>query len=445
MKQSGNKGSSNLTHALLYSTESITGLMFSLVSIALIARHFGPHNLARFSVAQSVSTIFMVFATLGLEQYILREMTRNKDDSEFATSVITGILLGWVAYAALIGIYYYLFKEFTKDIFLIVNIIASTFFLKVVFLKNYLQAQNKPKPIALASLASRVIAIIYLVVGTHFNFSFDAMMIYMPLQALVLTVGMGIAEPAFFRLFEWQHFNSKRLCAVVREASPLLASTFLYFFYSQSDILIMSSLLTPTDVGIYSVAIRLIPQVAFIGHVLVATFYKDMDKKLLTDRTGFDVYVKSLLTIQFGIGIIMAASVCLSSEFIIHLLYGSRYADSSKVLAIACWAWVFILPAALYSRILIMLGYVRYELIKMIIVAPIVVSMNYIAIKTIGIYGSAFVFILSYFLVDFLVYFFFKETRPLGLIGLQALRDLFTKPRQTAYMAMNLLKAKSGV
>lgn len=442
MKAGSKKGPSNLVNALLYSTESITALLFAVVSISLIARHFGPENLARYSVAQSVSTIFIVFATLGLEQFIIRELARNKLDAEYVTSTIIGMLTGWLLYVVLVVAYYLVFKDLSRDLFLIVSIVVSTLLLKVIFIKSYLQSQNKPKPIAFASLVSRLLSIAYLFVGTHLDFSFDAMMLYMPLQAFSLILVMSISQPEFFELVKLRHFNLQRLVSSMREASPVFLSTVLYFFYNQSDILIMSNMLDATTVGIYSASIRLIPQAAFIGYVLVATFYTEMDKKLLADKDAFEAYVKSLLTIQFGVGIVMATVVFLSSDLLIHMLYGARYAESGRVLAISCWAWVFILPAALYSRLLIMLGYARYELIKMFIVAPLIVLLNYLVILHIGMIGCAVVYVFSYFLVDFLVYFLFKDTRHLGKMGLVALVDIFTKPRQTLHMSISLLKAR---
>lgn len=436
------KSDNNFVNALLYSTESITALLFSVVSISLIARHFGPDIFARYSLVQSVSTIFIVFATLGLEQFVIRELARNKHDAQYVTSILIGMLAGWLLYVLLVAAYYLAFKDFSRDLLLIVSVVISTLFLKVVFIRSYLQAQNKPKPIAIASLFSRVLSITYLLVGTHFNFSFNAMMFYLPLQAFALLLVMSVSQPGFFQLIKLEHFSLQRLVSSVREASPVFLSTVLYFFYSQSDILIMSNLLDASTVGIYSASIRLIPQAAFIGYVLVATFYKEMDKKLLTDKNAFEAYVTSLLTIQFGMGILLAIGVYLTSDLIIHLLYGTRYAESGRVLAISCWAWIFIMPAALYSRLLIMLGYAKYELIKMLIVAPIILSLNYLVISKIGMIGSAVVFVFSYFLVDFLIYFLFKDTRHLGVMGLRALADIFTKPKQTFYMTISLLKAR---
>ncbi|MBS1142138.1 MAG: hypothetical protein H6R13_3591 [Proteobacteria bacterium] len=443
MSHADAKRGSNFVNALLYSTESITALLFSVVSVALIARHFGPENLARYSLAQSVSTLFIVFATLGLEQFVIRELARNKNDSEFVTSALVGMVAGWFAYVGLVVAYYLVFQDFARDLILIASVVVATAISKVLFIRSYLQATNTPRPIALASLFSRLLSIAYLIAGAYLDFSYDAMMLYLPLQAIALFIGMAISKPQFFALIEFKQFNPRRLLISVREASPVFISTILYFFYNQSDILIMSSLLDANTVGIYSASIRLIPQAAFLGYVLVATFYKEMDKRLLEDKDAFESYVKSILTIQFGVGLVLATGVFLTSDLVIYLLYGERYAQSAQVLAIACWAWVFILPAALYSRLLIMLGYARYELIKMLIVAPLIILLNYLVISRIGMLGSAVVFVFSYFLVDFLVYFLFKETRYLGLMGWHAVVDIFTRPRHVVRNAYVLLKARA--
>ncbi len=433
---------SNFVNMLLYSTESISALLFSLISISLIARHFGPEALSRFSVVQSVSTIFIVFATLGLEQFVIRDLNRNSCDAEYISSIMIGMCGGWIIYVTLVICYYIFFNEFSRDQLLIASVVITTLFLKVTFIKSYMQAKNEPKPVAMASLASRLLSIVYLIAGTHFDFTFDTMMIYLPMQALVLILLIAINQPGFIKLIQVKHFNVHRLSASVREASPLFFSTVLYYLYTQSDILMMSNLLDPRTVGIYSASIRIIPQAAFIGYVLVATFYKQMDSKFLQDKVAFEAYVKSLLSIHFACGMLMSIIVFLTSELIINILYGVRYKESAELLSIVCWSWVFILPATLYSRLLITLGLARYELIKMLIVAPIVLIFNYLAISRIGMKGCAFVFVLSYLIVDFMIYFLFKDTRHIGIMGLNALADIFTQPKRTFRTAISMMKAR---
>jgi O-antigen/teichoic acid export membrane protein len=436
------KKQSNFVNAILYSSESISALLFSIVSLALIARHFGPENFARYSLAQSVSTLFIVLATLGLEQFIIRELARNERNEEYVSTMMIGMFMGWLLYVGCVVGYYLAFHNLEHDLVLILSVVLSTLLLKVFFIRSFLQAQNKPKPIAIASLASRVVSIAYLFFGTYLNFSYNSMMLYLPLQALIFAWGMTASQMEFVKFVRFKYFNFTLLRASLKEASPIFISTALYFFYSQTDILLMASLLDAKTVGIYSASIRLIPQAAFIGFILVATFYRQMDQKLLSNKDEFYAYVKTVLTVQIGLGIVLAATVCIASDLIIYLLYGEQYAESAKVLAIACWAWIFVFPAALFTRMLVMLGLARYDLIKMLIVAPIVVCLNYVVITQVGMVGAAYVYVLSFFLVDFLIYFMFKETRPFALLGVRAFVDVFAKPRETMAATLNLFKAR---
>lgn len=433
----------NWVNAALYATESLSTLVFAVVSIALIARHFGPENLARYSVAQSISAMFMVFATLGLEQFLIREMARDERDATLVTSILTGMLVGWLIYVGLIVSYYLFTDNLVRDLVLVFGVSISALFTRTIFLKGYLQARNHPKPIALASLVSRFVAIIFLIAGAHAGLSYESMMLYLPMQAFVMFGVMAASQKEFFSLLQFRAFSIGRLTELLREASPVFFSTLLYFFFSQSDVLIMSHLLSATDVGLYSASIRLVPQAGFIGFILVSTFYRQMDSKLKEDRGAFEEYVKSVLAIKFSLGIGMALIVTFSAEHVIQLLYGDRYADSARVLAVACWAWVFMFPAALYSRLLIMLGYARYELFKMLMIAPLVLALNYIAISHVGILGGAIMFVVAYFLVDFLIYFVFRDTRRLGQLGLKAMAEIFTMPVMTFRRSLQMLAART--
>jgi O-antigen/teichoic acid export membrane protein len=439
------KPKKNLVNALLYSAENITAIVFSIVSITLIARHFGPEIYARYSMAQSVSTMFIIFATLGLEPFLLREMTANRGDSEYVTSAMGGMFMGWVVYIALIISYYLVFQNLSRDVLILSSITCATLLLKVVFVRINLQAKNNPSPIALGSMISRLVAILYLVWGAHRNLPFEVMMLYLPLQAVVLLAIMLKANSEFLSLINYKSFKLKRLILSVTEASPIFASTLLFYVYSQSDILLMSELTNDEAVGVYAAATRLIPLASFIGFAIVATFYRDMDSRLKESREALFQYVRLLLSIQIGIGLVMAMTVSLGSSLIIELLYGNEYNQSSTLLSVSCWAWIFIFPAALYSRLLIMLGMAKYELIKMIIVAPLIFALNYFVIHKEGAQGAAVVYVFSYFLVDFFIYFAFAETRIFGMTGLLAVSDVMLRPIKTIKRAVNLLNTRQPV
>lgn len=436
------KKKSNLFNALLYSSESLSALLFSLVSIALIARHFGPQEMARYNVAQSVSTICVVVATLGLEQFIVREMARNPGNATFASSTLAGMLLGWLAHLLIMLAYYAAVGDLQRDLILVLCLAMASLFLRVLFVKAFLQATNDPQPIAVAALLSRLAAVAYLVLGSRWDYTFDHMMLYLPLQAAAMLAIMLLMRPRWLALIRPRHVDLDCLLGHLREAWPMFVASGLYFFYSQSDIILMSSLLDANTVGVYAAAIRLVPLASFIGFSLLATFYKEMDRRLAHEPDSFDTYVRSVLAVHFTAGLLLALGATLCADWAIHLLYGPRFQQSATVLKVACWAWLFMMPAALLSRLLVMLKLARYELIKMLLVAPAMVALNYLAISRIGILGAAAMSVLAYMAVDLAVYAVFKDTRQLARLGLGAIIDVCTRPIQTTRRSLALLKAR---
>lgn len=418
-------------------------MVFGLVGAALVARVFGPENMGRLSIVQAVSAIFMFLATLGLDHFIVRDFTVNKDDGELKGSLIVAQSIGWLMYLGSIVIYFYLKGNLAHEVFLILSVALSTYFLRVLFLKLYLQAVHDASSIAIAAVVSRVVAILFLVVGSFNHFSYDLMVLYLPLQgaiqALMMLKGYRQAQSEYPTRV---HASPQRIKALVLESMPVMLSTALYFGYSQADVLIVSYFMNVKDVGIYSAAMRLVPQAAFLGHITVITFYGVLSNHYHTSREAFMVYATKIVRIQLAAAFVMSLSFSVLAPFIIWVLYGSKFADSSVVLAIGVWSWIFMFPACLFSRLLVLARLAKYELVKAFIVAPLSLGMNFLLIPMYGGTAAAFVSVCTFMLGDFFVYAFFKETRFMFKIGLVAAIGLIRSPVVTLRESVDLFRHK---
>ena len=155
------------------------------------------------------------------------------------------------------------------------------------------------------------------------------------------------------------------------------------------------------------------------------------------------VYATKIVRIQLAAAFTMSLGFCVLAPFIIWALYGSKFSDSSIVLAIGVWGWLFMFPACLFSRLLVLARLAKYELVKAFIVAPISLGMNIILIPIYGGIAAAFVSVFTYMLGDFLVYAFFKETRFMFKIGLNAAIGLIKSPVVSMRESIELFKHKA--
>lgn len=438
------KSKSALSKLMLYSAENVSAMLFGLVGMALIARVFGPENMGRLSVVQAVSTICMFLATFGLDHFVVRDFAVNKDDGELKGSLILTQAFGWLLYLATILVYFALDGSLANDVLLIMSVAVSTYFLRSLFFKLYLQAVNDAASIAISAVVSRVVAVFFLLIGAYHDFSFELMVMYLPIQALVQAMMMlsgyrkaQVAEPSSVNV------SPQRIKRMLREAMPVMLSTAIYFGYSQADILIISHFLSMKDVGIYSAAMRLVPQAAFLGHITVITFYPALSDHYHQNKAAFAEYATKIVRVQFSVAFMMAVSFSLLAPIVVSVLYGDKFFDSAAVLSIGVWAWLFMFPASLFTRILVIAKLAKYDLYKVLIVAPVSLALNFLLIPTYGYMAAAFVCVFTFFLVDFLIYALFKETRFIFKIGVNAIKGIIFSPIDTVKESVALVKGQA--
>ena len=424
----------NLKKALWYSVEHLTAIIFGLLSVILVARLFGPESLGKLSLVQATSAMAMFLVVLGLDHIVVRDLARKPNDFEFISTVFITQMIGWCIYAAVVFFVLFLLQEqvFSADMLVIfISVVIATYFNRATVIKYYFQAINQPRIIAISALVSRVGALLYLAFALISDFEYEFVLLFFPLQAMVqfciLLVSYLQREKESFKFL----YNLNRSKKILKEALPLLGSAILFPIFMQADILLISALLSSTEVGIYSAATRLISQFVFLGHIITMTFYLALSRRIESNSEDKDLFMSGLIKILFLLALMMSLTTFLFSDFIIDLLYGDQFFGAGDILAIITWNWVIMFPAALYSRLLVILGLAKYEFIKSVVVASLSLTLNFFLIPIMGIKGAAFVSLFSYFIADFAIYACFAKTRPLFFIATKSILGLVVSPKES--------------
>ncbi|EKA4521594.1 oligosaccharide flippase family protein [Vibrio cholerae] len=425
----------NLKKAAWYSVENITTIAFGLVSVVMVARFFGPENLGKLSMVQTISSVTLFLVVLGLDHIVVRDLTNEKNNITYMYTILiiqcVGFLIHiFVVYAMLFYIYDWVVED---DIIIIaIWILLSVYFSRATILKLYFQSNNKPEVIASSALASRGISIIYMMMSIYYEFNYHFVIAFIPLQAFLqflflLTV---FFKNNFFDLKGVKLFNIEIAKKVLGEALPLIGASILFPLFIQADILLISVMLTEKDVGIYSAASRLISQFVFIGNIITMTFYLALSNRVNQSSSDEKEFIKGMFSILFSVSFFLSVIIYFFSDLIISSLYGESFHGAEQMLEILVWKWIFIFPAALYSRLLILYGLSKYELFKSFFVAILSLSLNFILIPKYGVVSAAYISLFSYFIADFLIYLFFKKTRFIFYMESSSIFIFFTSPRE---------------
>lgn len=438
----------NLKKAAWYATENITKVAFGLVSVIVVARMFGPENLGKLSYVQALSATVSFLVVLGLDHIVVRDTAKDPTNFSYLLTVFVMQTIGWVGYSLVVYAVLWISSEgqVDYDIFIIYLAVSlTTYFSRATVLRLYFQAVNQPRKLGESALISRFVALAYLAVAIWMELPYYWVVLFIPVQATVQFLWLfgAFIRSAQPSAFKGVRFDFARAKALLLEAIPLIGSSILFPIFMQADILIISHLLDKTSVGIYSSAAKLVMQLVFLGHIITMTFYLSLSNLYFDKDEKFDDFIRGLTIILIVLSLILASGVSAFSDYIIYVLYGEKYQGAGDVLAISVWCWVFIFPAALYSRLLIIKGLGKYEFIKSAVVAVFSVLMNFLLVPKYGIEGAAVVSVLSYFMADFLLYMFFKDTRGIFLYGCYGFRNIFTNPKQAYSLAMYTLGNKS--
>ncbi|KHT46976.1 flippase [Vibrio sinaloensis] len=438
--------SSNILNAAWYAVENITTIAFGLISVIIVARVFGPENLGKLSFIQAISATVIFLVVLGLDHIIVRELAKNKTDYNLIFTTVVIQSSGWISYALIVLLSMWVINNGSLDtslIYISISVLISTYFSRATVIKLFFQAVNQPRKIAISAIVSRLSALTYLAFALNFDFEYHLVIVFIPIQSFIQFIMLLLQFIGSNNLkgHEWK-FDIVKAKSVLREALPLIGSSMLFPVFMQGDILLISAILDDTSTGIYSSASRLIMQFVFVGHIITMTFYLTLSNKYFQKHNDYEEFLIGLITILFILGLGLSIFVYVFSDLIINTLYGYKFVGAEDILEILCWNWVFIFPAALFSRMLVLQNLAKFEFIKSLFIAIFSISMNYFFIERFGISGAAIVSILSYFLADFLIYAVFKETRHIFKHAITAYLTLIFRPNKAIRYASKTIGSK---
>lgn len=242
---------------------------------AKMARMLGTENFGILHYALSISSIFAIFGSLGLENPLNRDISRHPDETLPLMSSAMGLkLLGSLAgyLAALVFVWSFVDQAFQIPVLVAMGLLFFTFLdVSEVYYHSQL-------------LSSRVV----LVRSSLFIICSALRLVFLYAEAgvnsflLINVLEVGGGSVILFLMFE-QHahwklqpiFNSQQAKVLLGQSLPLLFFGAGAAYLARADSIFMERALGPSAIGLYSVAVRLtevfyILPVALVGSSLPA-------------------------------------------------------------------------------------------------------------------------------------------------------------------------------
>ncbi len=399
----------------------IFSLTASLIVGIAVARYLGPEMYGIIAFATAVYAVSVIIVSLGIDDIIMKDMMQNTEKQ----GIIQGSAL-FIKFAAAFAVYiaviiYSIINYNGEKLYSLLIIVSAVLFqpfsvFSCIFLIN---AQAKYTSLArmisyTLSSVLKVFLIIFHAPVTYFAFA-----VFIDYAVLYLTV-IIMYKYKNYTISGW-HIDISYIKYMLKNAVPLFSAVLFYTFYQKITVIIISSLYSDYSSGLYSAAIRLTEIWYMVPAVLMTAFFPAVVKAKQISEAEYNKRVKTLFYVTTIPFILMALLAALLSPFIIKLLYGEKYIESSIVLSITIWAVPFISFYIISSKCFILENKLKHLLLRSALSLILITALNYILGSLYYLKGFSLSLVISAFFSFFLIDLIFKDTRHLFFIKLSSM------------------------
>ena len=368
----------------------ITNAIFLFLLTLVVSRQLGPALFGVFSFLTTVVMAASCFANLGLDTWMVREVTKNSERGRYYLSNILGLKVA----ASLITI------VLISLVFQLTNLPENTHRLLLVILASVLFNSLSQALWHYGNCFKRFVYHSSLWATSNIIKSFfgiTLVLLYKEIEPLVY--GLVIAEAlalivSFFVIrkkfgsfaiefdFEsWKNFLTR--------AGPIAFGMIFSVLYFRLDIVMLQMMTEEKIVGWYSAAYRFYEVTLILPHSFMLVLFPTLVEEYNIDRLKFKESLQKAIRIFSLIGGGIAAGLWFFSGEIIMLVYGEKFSQSIGILNILAPAVFLFFMNFLLSNVLITSNREKINTWNLVFATSLNVTLNLLLIPKYGAEGAA--------------------------------------------------------
>lgn len=393
-----------------------------IVSVWFI-NYLGPASYGKYAYAVSFATLFATLATLGLNNIVIRELSRSAGDhGEILGTAFLMRIGSSLGTFALIAIAIFLVTDDPTTRVLVLVIAVSVLVDPTQLVDLWFQSRIESKyvvwvrvVVSLASILAKVALIVLDMPLIAFAWLYSA-------QALVMGVGFSLVfalrRPSALQLRR----SVARASELLRNSWPLIVSGLSVTIYMRIDRVMLGQMLGDQDVGVYSMAATLSEVWNFFPAVVATSLFpivvrsrESGNERLYAQR------MQALFNVMVVGAYVVATVMTLSAPWLIDLLFSSDFSDSARILQVHIWSLLFVALGVSRSRYIVAENLIRFSMYATLAGGAINVLLNWLLIPRAAGLGAAWATLISQGLVAYVSGLFVARMRPTTLQMTRAL------------------------
>lgn len=363
-------------------------LVLNLLVTVKIANHFGSLGYGTYQYAVNVVAIFEMLVTFVDGRVVKKGYINNNADEVVTTATISRAMFSLLSF--LIGATYILSTEQDSDftimfVILLLNAIVGN--LKFG-LANRFEYILQSKKIVIASDSAALLGSGLQLLAVKYHWSIVAISVIALVSSLFNLAILAIQYAVQFKSLFRGKVNKKLLLSMVKESTPLAIAASCATIYTRCDSVMLGNMMTASEVGIYSIAAKLISIVQIAIIPIRETVYPKLIQLYSSSRSEYEkqyIKISSLLTWIYLVGVTVSFGILpIAFQFL-----NAEYAAALPVYKIYVLGSLFMYNAALRAGHFTLIGRGSILTYSQLISVVLNIFFNYFGIKYFGMYGAA--------------------------------------------------------
>lgn len=419
----------------------ISGVVLTFILNIVLARIYGIDTSGRYYVVYNFMTIVSSISFLGLGYVIVHYLTplysaqkkTNEANRLLSLSIyfllLMLIVVGYVVYLLRGVLSVYLFDDIKYSKLIVILVLITFPYTGVLFLSEVFKALKKPnESIIVTNVLTNSVFIIFLFLY-HKSQDIESVLCLYAIANVISFLGTLIFSFGFFSkkglrllykyddIFKSSESNFTSLCFLYFKENLMLSVVAISnIVLSVFDTLVISSMLTSTDVALYSVASKVVS----FGSIILTTInsligFQIADLAHKKEQTALSKVLIKYTRLMFPLAFAYYLFAIIFAAFI-PFVFGSDYSGSvglCYLLAIGQFITIITGPCSYFA---IMTGHAKKYSQIVLLSAVISVVTNISFVPLMGIYGSVISSIITLGYKNIHTFLFVKHTNQLRLL-----------------------------
>ncbi len=309
--------------------------MLAFFLLVYLARYLGEEQFGELNFALSFTALFAIFAGLGIDNYIIREIARKKENAAnfFINTLLIKTILSLFAFSLIILTVKVM--NYTGEIINIIYLFGIYSILNsfIQTFRGLAQSLELMEYDAAITLISQILLFLLVLTVIHFGYQLLELAYVYIISALIT---IAISFLIVFNLFinrEYKIDFSLWKIAIINSIPFGLNALFAILFFRINTV-ILSFFKDNAAIGIFSAAYNPLLAISLIPTIFIAAIYPVMSRYFIQSEDSLDklaIYTVKLMSI---IGFPIAIGCVVLADRFVGLLYADQYSGSVIVFQI---------------------------------------------------------------------------------------------------------------